>query len=344
MAVIALAIAGATAWQLRPSYGGARGPSEFDLRGEYEWSRRTPESLGRAVEAFTQAIVADPRDARAFAGLSRCYNLLREFSVLPDAVAYPKAEAAARRAIALDDKLAGAHASLGFDEFYGSWRFADGLREFERAIALEPGNGTWRQWYANALSSLGRHPDAIREIDRAQSLSSGSASVMADRARIYFVAGRREQGLDILRAVEKAEPSFLSAHTYLATSLQAMGDDAGFLQETRMAAKLRGDADAEAMAEAGERGLAAGGRRGMLAAIAAVQRAALAAGRGDEFRVAESYAAAHDAPRAVAALERSLRKREPALLGVKTEDVFQPMAGDPGYRAIVRAVGFDKAG
>ena len=318
----------------------ARAPSEMERYGDYEWSRRTPESLLRAVDIYTQAIVADPGDARAFAGLARCYILLREFSVMPDAVAYPKAEAAARRAIALDGTMADAHATLGFVEFYSSWKFASGLLEFQRAIALEPNNGTWRQWFANALSTLGNFSAAKREIDRAEELDPHSAALMADRARIYFMSGDRPAAFTMLRTLEQNEPNLASSHIYMADFLEEIGDDRGYLRELASAGTSRRDSDLLAVAAAGERGFAAHGRAGLFAAIIKQRKELLEKGRGDQFRLAEAYAATGDAQHAVAALQFALKRREATLLGVKTEPVFQSIAVDPKYISVLRAVGF----
>src|SRR5690348_16883753 len=78
----------------------------FYAEGLYAWQTRTPAGLARAVDDFTQAIVRDPQYARAYAGLAACYNLLREYTTMAPEDAFPRAKAAAERAIALDPSLA----------------------------------------------------------------------------------------------------------------------------------------------------------------------------------------------------------------------------------------------
>ncbi len=75
-------------------------------------NKRTPADLTRAVDYFTQAIVNDPNYAQAYVGLADCYNLLREFAAMPETEAYPRAMAAASKAVELDPSSAEAHASL----------------------------------------------------------------------------------------------------------------------------------------------------------------------------------------------------------------------------------------
>ena len=99
---------------------------------------QAPESLNRALDDFTQSIVRDSNYAPAYVGLANCYNLLREYTLMPATEAYPGAMAAAKRAIVLDDSLAEAHNSLAFVDFYWSWDAPGAEREFQRAIALDP--------------------------------------------------------------------------------------------------------------------------------------------------------------------------------------------------------------
>jgi tetratricopeptide (TPR) repeat protein len=99
---------------------------ELYLKGRFEWSQRTPDSLNRALDYFTQALVHDPGKAEAYAGLADTYDLLREYSTMPDSDAYQRAIAAAKKAVELDASSEEAHRALAFAEFYGSWYFADG--------------------------------------------------------------------------------------------------------------------------------------------------------------------------------------------------------------------------
>jgi tetratricopeptide (TPR) repeat protein len=113
---------------------------DFYLKGRYYWNKRTPDDLTKAVDLFTQAIVQDPNYAPAYVGLADCYNLLREFSVMPPAEAFPRARAAAQKAVELDPGSAEAHNSLAFALFWGYMDVAGAEREYRRALALEPNN------------------------------------------------------------------------------------------------------------------------------------------------------------------------------------------------------------
>jgi hypothetical protein len=93
---------------------------QFYLKGRFYWEKRTPDGLNKAVDYFTQAIVHDPDYAPAYVGLAHCYNLLRDYTLIPASEAYPRALAAAKKAVELDDQSSEAHASLAFAPFYGT--------------------------------------------------------------------------------------------------------------------------------------------------------------------------------------------------------------------------------
>src|ERR1035441_8819561 len=148
------------------------------LKGRYEWNQRTPDSLNRALDDFTQAIVHDPGNAQAYVGLADTYDLLREFSTMPESDAYTRSIAAAKKAIELDDSLADAHRALAFAEWWGKWDFADGEKEFRRAIELNPNDPIVRNWYANILLIQGRFSDALEENAKARDLDPSSHSIL----------------------------------------------------------------------------------------------------------------------------------------------------------------------
>src|SRR6185437_6095616 len=121
---------------------------KFYRAGLYGWQSRTPAGLTEAVDDFTQAIVRDPQYAEAYAGLATCYNLLREYTAMPPDYAFPRAKAAAERAIALDPSLADGHLALAFADFWWAHDTKAARREFVRAVALAPQSATAHHWYA----------------------------------------------------------------------------------------------------------------------------------------------------------------------------------------------------
>jgi hypothetical protein len=146
------------------------GVDDLYLKGIYFYEQRTPESLGKAREDFSEAIERDSNYAPAYVGLANTYLLLREYSVMPDPVAYPKAKRAAEHAVALDPKLASAHASLGFIDFFWSWDTAAAENEYKTALTLDPSSVLAHHWYGSMLTHEGRYKEAIEQLDIAQRL------------------------------------------------------------------------------------------------------------------------------------------------------------------------------
>ena len=183
----------------------------------------------------------DPNYAPAYVGLADCFNLLREYSSMAPAEAYPRALAAAQRAIALDDSLSGAHSALAFAEFHWSWNLPEAEKEFRRAIALSPNSVQAHHWYATSLLSLARLPESVAEINQAQCLDPQSSAILADKALILYYADQKNEAMRLLRSLETSEPAFLSPHQYISGIALFEGDDATYLAEGRQVAELRHD-------------------------------------------------------------------------------------------------------
>jgi DNA-binding winged helix-turn-helix (wHTH) protein/tetratricopeptide (TPR) repeat protein len=312
---------------------------DFYLKGRFYWNERTPESLNKAVDFFTQAIVHDPDYAPAYVGLADCYNLLREYSVLPAGEAYSRALAAAKKATELDDHSSEAHASLAFAAFNGMWDVPTSDREFRRAIELDPKNGIAHHWYATTLAALGRYPQAITEIERAQALDPASQSILADKARILWQAGRREEALSLLRQLETAEPRFISPHRYLRFAYLENADYPNYLKEFKQEAQLTGDASELAVAEAAARGFASGNEKGLLNSIFLEQKRLYEAGKFPAYFLAETCARLGDQRAAMLYLEDAYAKRDDNIADLETDPAFASMHGDPSFRELIAKVG-----
>ena len=201
---------GAVALASSPTHDPAA--EQLYLKGRYYWNKRTPDDLNKALDYFMQAVVHDPSYSQAYVGMADCYNLMREYTLMPSSEAFPRALAAAKKAVELDDQSSEAHASLAFTSFFGMWDVASGEREFRRAIDLNPNNAVSHHWYANALLALQRLPEAVAEIDRAQALDPASEAILADKGNILFRSGRADEGAALLKQMETREPAFRSPH------------------------------------------------------------------------------------------------------------------------------------
>jgi tetratricopeptide (TPR) repeat protein len=349
--VAALAVVIGIAWR-NSSVRAARGlaaaakPRTIDpeaeqlyLKGLFYFNKRTPESLNQAVDYFTQAVVRDPQYAEAYVGMADCYNLLREYSLMPPEEAYPRAAAAAKRAIALDDSLSGAHSALAFVDFYWSWDVPGAEREFQRALALDPNSVVAHHWYATYLLHLGRFKESLDEIDKAQKLDPKSTAILADQGVILFYGGRTEEAVAQLKQLEAIEPSFLSPHTYLAMIYLSTENYQLFLEQSKKAATILHDSSALAIVAAGEKGLASSGGRGMLAAMLKEQQVLHASGKEHAFALAQTAALLGRKREALDHLEESYSKREPKIVALRIDAMLASLHDEPRFRDMIAKVG-----
>ena len=311
----------------------------FYRAGLFEWQARTPAGLRHAVDDFTQAIVHDPQYAQAYAGLAQCYELLREYTTVKPEYAFPRAKAAADRAIALDPSLAEAHLALAFADFYWFHDSATARREFERAIVLAPNSAVAHHWYATYLLEMAEFPKAIDEIDKAAALDSESIAIQADKGLILFYAGQVRESVALLERLEQTQPQFASTHRYLASIDLAQNDDAGFLRELSLAGDATEDADGKAVQAAGARALASSGHAGMLQAMVKIEEPLARDGKGTAYALATMYAELGDERSALAWLSQSLSRGESEITGLAIEPSFRGMRGLPAFRRLERNAG-----
>lgn len=173
VAALPVRLAGPEKRQLARNYTDNAEAYQNYIKGRYEEFRFTPEGLNAAIGYFDRAIALDPAYALAYAGLADAYTTASEDSLSPRE-ALPKAEAAARKAVALDDDLAEAHAALGHSLLH-QWKLAEAGKEFQRALALNPNNTAFYFTYGEYLTALGQFDAAIAEVNKALRLDPLSA-------------------------------------------------------------------------------------------------------------------------------------------------------------------------
>jgi TolB-like protein/DNA-binding winged helix-turn-helix (wHTH) protein/Tfp pilus assembly protein PilF len=190
---------------------------ESYLKGRFFWNKRTADGLRVALAYFNQAIEEDPNYAQAYSGLADTYALLGDwqYAVMTPAQAYPKAKAAALKAVALDSALGEAHNSLAFVLDGFDWDLDAGGKEFRRAIELNPGYATAHHWYAWHLALLGRHDEAIQEMKKAESLDPLSLIINADLAELLTIAHSYDESVKQSRKTIEMDPNFAMAHNQL---------------------------------------------------------------------------------------------------------------------------------
>lgn len=185
------------------------------LKGRFYWEKRTPETLDKARDYFNQAIEKDPNYALAYLGLADYYDVISDYAPVPSSEQVPKAQAAAQKALALDDTLAEAHAVLG-DGYAAQWEWSAAEREFKRALELNPNYANAHKLYWLYLSSLGRHEEGLVEIKNAIRLDPLNLKYNDNLGQEYATGRQYDLAVEQFKKVIEMDPSFASVHADLA--------------------------------------------------------------------------------------------------------------------------------
>jgi TolB-like protein/Flp pilus assembly protein TadD len=215
---------------------------ELYLKGRFFWNKRTAVDLRKSIEYFNQAIEKDPKYSLAYAALAQAWVLLPAYNGGAPNDCFPQAEAAARKALALDDNSADAHAALGAVKAIYDFDFAGSIPEYERAIQLNPNDATAHHWLANhALSALGQSENEIAEMKRALELDPLSLIINANLGAAYIHARRFDEAIAQLRKTVEMEGGFYFARYNLAMALELKGSISEAIAEYQRAIALNDD-------------------------------------------------------------------------------------------------------
>jgi TolB-like protein/Tfp pilus assembly protein PilF len=308
------------------------------LRGRYAWNRRDEGGLWAAIRSFDSAVARDPTFALAFVGLADAYIVLGHQSLLPPEDAYPRARAAALRALEIDSTLAEAHAALGVVRGRYEWQWRAKVDELERAIALNPSYATAYQWYAIGLETLGRNDEAIASVRRAHELDPLSPITGTSLGHRLYFARRYREAAEQYRAVLRFEPSFTQAHIGLGWALLEQGDYQTAVSEFQQALDHSGGRQGlEPLAVATARAGRTGEARSLLARLHGLA--------GERYvspaALAEIYAALGEPDSAFAWLVTARRRHADEIVLLRNNPRLDPLRADPRFRALLREVGLE---
>jgi serine/threonine protein kinase/tetratricopeptide (TPR) repeat protein len=317
------------------------------LKGRFFWNKRTEAHLRKAISYFEQAVAKDPGYALAYTGLADSYHILWVYSSVTPKECHPLAKAAALRAVQIDDALAEAHTTLASIAAADDWNFAEGEREFRRAIALNPNYATAHKWYAESLTYVGRFDEARLEMQKAQELDPLSLIGNVTAAQILIHAQKYDEAIAQLRDVIDEDANFQLAHSSLRDAYECKHMFLEAIAENEAAAVAGGSTIEQAqraaalLREAYSKDNEAGYWRARL------QLARKHIGEGtvinyDEcmYRIASFCAHLGDVDSTVQFLQQALEQREIALAYVRTAPEFQAVRSDPRIVNIMRQMGF----
>ena len=304
---------------------------ELYLKGRFQWNKRNAEGLYKAIEFFNQAIEIDPQYALAYAGLADVYNLLDIWANLPTRETFPRAKAAAEKALSIDDQLAEAHTSLAYAIHTYEWDWVAAEREYRRAIELNPNYATAHQWYAEFLTAVGRFDEAEREGSKALSLDPMSPIINAVVAWNRTMARRYDSAIEQGLRSTQLFPDFMAAHAYLGLAYLESGKRQEALASLEKAQQLL---DIVVVRTWVARARLASGDR---AAAEKILRDLESRGGSEylpPYYMATLYAHLGNKDVAFSELKRALEERTGAMVWVEVDPSLDPLRKDPRFAVI----------
>jgi eukaryotic-like serine/threonine-protein kinase len=333
-------LTGAEEKRIAKNYTQSTEAYQLYLRGRHYWNKRTPTDIRKSIEYFQQAIDKDPTYALAYAGLAEGYIVFSNYGVEPPHVAYPKARAAALKAIEIDETLAEAHNALAAVKADYEWNFDAAEAEWQRTIALNPNYATAHQWYGEHLIALGRYDAALAELKRAQELDPLSLIINGVLGETYRFNGQYDEAIKQLNKTLEIDPSFARTHLFLAGVYETLGRFEEAADEYGRMFELMG-----APREVASRFLVAvknayktSGPKGYWRAMAeSVPNVGLRPGPPASV-LAAFWSQAGETDKAVALLEKAYQEHDEGIMRIKSP-IYDPIKSDHRYQDLVRRVG-----
>lgn len=306
------------------------------LKGRYFWNRRTEEGLRTAIDYFQQTLDKDATYAPAYAGIAECYLLLATpegVESMPLSEGFPKAEAAAVKALELDDALPEAHVATALISLLHPTRFG-AEREFKRALELNPNDSAARNYYAIYMMVVGRMDEAMEQFRQALEADPTSLILNSNWGQALYRAGHFDEAIEQLQKTIAMDPTFFRAHWILGQVYEQKKMYTAAIDEFRQALPLTGN-QAQALAALSHAYAAADQMEQARQALAELQ--ALSSHHYvSPYQFAVAYAGLGDKDRAFAALEQGLQARQIRIVLVRGDPRFAALREDPRYAELFK--------
>ncbi len=306
------------------------------LLGRHHWNLRTRAGLQRALELFGQAVELDPTYAPAYSGIADASALLASWQFASPAEMYPRAVAAARRALELDPLSAEAHASIGFVKLNWEWQWGEAEMEFRRALELNASQENACRWLSAFLAGVGRDDEALDIALKVVALDPLSVLPRMNVGMVHYLAGRHAEAVREWRQVLAMDPAFVRAKIFLAGALSLLGrHDEGIALAVEAAGNSPPDDFIRvviplSLALAGRAQEARAALEPLRPKLPWLYRAMVHAALGE---VDEMYDA----------LERARVERDDWMYSLGTQPMFRPWRDEPRFREIVGRLGLPGA-
>ena len=312
------------------------------LQGRFHANKGTEEGLRKGLAYFRRAVERDARYANAHAGIADAWALLPVLATVEPREAFPKARAAAERALTLDDGSAEAHRSLAYVQMLYDWDWGRAEQEFRRAIALNPNYAAAHHGYGWYLVIRRRFDEGIAEMGRAAELDPVSVLINVDLAWVLMMAGRYDRAVEQARKAQEIDPTSYWPLVSLGYSLTMVGRAEEALAAFEREVKIVGR-EPWALADLGYAYARMGRVRDALKVVEEMRRKSKGQVTPAYLFALPYWALAERDPaysgRFLEELEKALGQRDSLLTYFISGHYFDRWRSDPRFLAILRKMG-----
>ena len=311
---------------------------ESFLKGIYS-PGGTEEGTKKKIEYYQQAINLDPNYALAYSVLAKSYMQLGSFfGFRSPQETFPKAEAAARKALELDETISDAHVMLGMYKMNYEWNWSEAERELKRAIELDPNNDGAHSEYGSYLIKMGRVDEAIVMRKRALDLVPPSTfPVIANVGYVYYFARKYEEAIKYHQRALELNPRFARSHLAIGNAYVQLGKYEQAIAEINQAITLSGG-DVKAIASLGHAYAVAGRHAEARKVLDQLEQLSKRKYVSPYF-IAVIYAGLRERDQMFVWLEKAYQERHPFMTTIAVDPVFDQVRSDPRFSELVRRVG-----
>jgi tetratricopeptide (TPR) repeat protein len=311
--------------------------------GWHHWYKYNQEGWRKSCEYFERAISLDPNYALAYTGLSMAWGALGVNLVLRPKDAFPKAYAAALKAITLDDMLGEAHLALGAVKLYYHWDWPAAQREFGRALELNPRQAYVHRIYGvGYLRVMGRLEEALAENQRAQALEPFSPLMNQGVGRAYYWLRRYDEAIAQLLKTLEMDPNLSFSQRFLADAYEQSERYQEAIAAQQKA--LTSEGNAELAATLGQV-YATAGYHLAIRVVSEKMLGQLHARAKQKYVAPTNFAVLYirlgDKDQAFAWLDKAVEERDGALLHLKVDPSCDSLRSDPRYASLLRRIGLE---
>ncbi len=310
------------------------------LRGRFYWNKRTEDGVKKGIEYFQRAVEKDPGYPLPYVGLADSYNILGFYAYAAPRDAFPRAKAAALKALEIDGTLTEAHASLAYGRLYYEWDWLGAEREFEAVIERNPTYSTVRHYYGNYLAVMGRFAEAAAQFETACELDPLSLIINTAVGWTLYFSRQYEQAVESLQKTLEIDAHFVLARAMLGQSYLQLGRFPEAIAEFQAASELSG-ASPHYHAMLGH-AFAATGNSSEAHKILNQLKEKSARSYLSSYCIAEIYLGLGDEDQVFEWLEKAYEERARQLVMLKVEPEVDRLRSDSRFKNLLQRMNFPR--